>query len=155
MRLKEDRFSGFIAQCWPYLLGFGVVVLSPIVYYFSVAPVQPLYPRCHFFPEPLYYHRARNLPFPTITLKSLDNFAIYLPIAILGVSLFAIVTNYLKEKDNGASAYTKLQNQRGQGFLIAFSLLAMAMYLKGVARVGVIQMYLATIPTILLTALLF
>ena len=154
VRLKEDRFSGFIAQCWPYLLGFGVVVLSPIVYYFSVAPVQPFIHDVIFFPSH-YYHRARNLPFPTITLKSLDNFAIYLPIAILGVSLFAIVTNYLREKDNGASAYTKLQNQRGQGFLIAFSLLAMAMYLKGVVRVGVIQMYLATIPTILLTALLF
>jgi hypothetical protein len=154
LRLKDKRLKGFMSAFWPYLVGFALVTVPPALYYLSVAPLHPLLYDIVIFPGK-YYHHARNLPFPGITLKRFENSAVYLPIAIVGLSLYAVVVTYLRMRDNKASGLSEREQQRHCGFLIAFGLLTVAMYFKGLVRVGVIQMYLATIPSVLLAALLF
>jgi hypothetical protein len=154
IRFKSGRMRAFLSAFWPYLPGFALVTLPPALYYLSVAPLHPLIHDIILFPS-RYYHRARNLPFPAITLDDLDNLAVYLPIAVVGISLYVVVANCLRMRDSNASAQSKLERQRQCGFLVAFGLLALAMYFKGIVRISVIQMYLTIIPSLLLAAALF
>jgi hypothetical protein len=154
IRLKAKRLRAFMSAFWPYLPGFALVTLPPALYYLSVASLHPLVHDIILFPS-RYYHSARNLPFPAITLKGFDNFAVYLPIAVVGISLYAVVAERLRARDNKASAQSELEQQRRCGFLIAFSLLALVMYFKAFVRLGLVQMYLAITPSLLLAAALF
>jgi hypothetical protein len=154
IRLKGKRLRAFVSAFWPYLPGFALVTLPPALYYLSVAPLHPLIHDIVLFPSK-YYHRARNLPFPAITLKGFDTFAVYLPIALVGISLYAVVTGLLRMRDHEASAQSKSEQQQRYGFLVAFGLLTFVMYFKGFVRISVIQMYLAIIPSLLLAAALF
>jgi hypothetical protein len=154
IRLKGKRLRAFVSSFWPYLPGFALVTLPPALYYLSVASLHPLVHDIILYPS-RYYHRARNVPFPAISLEDFDNFAVYLPIAAVGISLYAIVADRLRARDNKASAQSELEQQRRCGFLIAFSLLALVMYFKGFVRIAVIQMYLAITPSLLLAAALF
>lgn len=154
VQVKGNKMRAFASTFWPYLAGFLAVILPPAFYYLSVAPLHPLLYDIFIF-QSKYYHRARNLPFPGISLRSLHNFAIYLPIAAIGVSAYAVLAGPLGTRASQPSA-RKISNEPGlRGFLIAFGFLTIAMYLKGLVRVSVIQMYLATIPSLLLIAALF
>jgi len=154
MRLKDNRWRAFVSGFLPYLPGFALVTLPPALYYLSVAPLHPLIHDVVLFPSK-YYHRARNLPFPAVTLKGFDNFAVYLPIALVGISLYAVVAGLLRMRDQEGSAQSKSEEQQRYGFLVAFGLLTFVMYFKGFVRISVIQMYLAIIPSLLLAAALF
>ena len=74
---------------------------------------------------------------------------------MVGISFYAVVTGFLKMRDHEASAQSKSEEQQRYGFLVAFGLLTFAMYFKGFIRISVVQMYLAIIPSLLLTAALF
>jgi hypothetical protein len=154
LQVKGNKMRAFASTFWPYLVGFLVVTLPPAFYYLSVAPLHPLLYDIFIFPSK-YYHRARNLPFPGVSLRSLHNFAIYLPIAAVGVSAYAVLADSLRKRNSETSARKTSNEPRLYGFLIAFGLLTIVMYLKGSVRVSVIQMYLATIPSLLLIAALF
>jgi hypothetical protein len=154
LRLKGNRLRAFVSAFWPYLLGFALVTLPPALYYLSVAPLHPFIHDVILYPSK-YYHRARNLPFPRIFLKGLDNFAAYLPIAVVGISLYAVVADRLGAPDNEARAQNVSGEESQYGFLIAFALLTLVMYFKGFVRISVTHMYLATIPSLLLAAALF
>jgi len=154
VRLDDKRLRVFMSAFWPYLAGFALLTLPPALYYLSVASLHPLIHDVILFPGK-YYHSARNLPFPPITLKGLDNFAVYVPIAVFGLSVYAVAVAYLRMRDNNASALNKHEQQRQCGFLIAFGLLTMAMYCKGFVRIHPIQLYVATIPSLLVIAVLF
>lgn len=149
------RLGAFASAFWPYLFGFVVVILPPAVYYFSVAP---LYPFIHdFILYPLkYYHRGRNLPYPAIRMFSIDELADYLPIAIVGVSFLVVLTHRIR---GGMKAESRnevdFSERKREGFLIAFGLLALVMYFKGFVRISPVQLYLCTIPSLLLVAVLF
>jgi hypothetical protein len=135
-------------------VGFLAITLPAVFYYLSVAPLHPLLYDIFIF-QSKYYHRARNLPFPGISLKRLYNFAIYLPIAVVGTSMYAVLAGALKASNSQPSARNNANEPDLRGFLIAFGLLTIAMYLKGFVRVGVTQMFLATVPSLLLLAALF
>jgi hypothetical protein len=154
MRRKDNRWRTFVSGFSPYLPGFALVTLPPARYYLSVAPLHPLIHDVVLFPSK-YYHRARNLPFPAVTLKGFDNFAVYLPIALVGISLYAVVAGFLRIRDHEGSAQSKSEEQQRYGFLVAFGLLTFVMYFKGFVRVAIVQMYLAIIPSLLLAAALF
>ena len=130
------------------------MTLPPALYYLSVAPLHPLIHDVVLFPSK-YYHRARNLPFPAYTLNGFEIFAVYLPIALVGLSLYAVVAGLLRTRDHEGSAQSKSEEQQRYGFLVAFGLLTFVMYLKGFVRVAIVQMYLAIIPSLLLAAALF
>jgi hypothetical protein len=132
----------FTSIFWPYLLAFALLTLVPALYYFSLAPAAALLHDIILFPGK-YYARARNMPFPPLSVKGLENLGIYLPIAIACMSLYGLV-----KVGFGAVKEWK-------GFLITFGLLLGVMYVKGLVRVSVVQMYLAIIPSLLLIAVLF
>lgn len=137
-----NRLRRFTSIFWPYLLGFALLTLVPALYYFSVAPAAALFHDIILFPGK-YYARARNMPFPPLSVKGLENLGIYLPIAIACIALYGLL-----KLGFGAVKEWK-------GFLITFGLLLGVMYLKGLVRVSVVQMYLAIIPSLLLIAVLF
>jgi hypothetical protein len=148
-----NRLRRFAAVFWPYVLGFALLTTLPALYYVSVAPLAPLVHDIILFPSK-YYHRGRNLPFPPLYLKGLENLGIYLPIAIAGMSLYALVQGHFRAGGDAGSAERIPEEQRWHGFLITFGLLLLVMYLKGLVRVALVQMYLAIIPSILLVAVL-
>jgi hypothetical protein len=145
------RFASII---WPYLLGFAVLTLPPLIYYFSVAPVGPLVHDMILYPA-RYYHRGRNLPFPGVRVHTLENLGIYVPIAIAGLSLYVGGAAYLRVRKNAFDSKETLKQQSWLGFLVTFALLTVAMYLKGFVRVSLFQMYLAIVPSLILIAVLF
>jgi hypothetical protein len=144
----------FASTFVPYLLGFAVMILPPVLYYLSVASVHPFIRDIVFYPSK-YYHSGRNLPFPGITLKQFDNSTVYAIILIVCISLGVVVVHLLRVRGTGESSF---QDQRGErnwyGFLIAFGFLALGMYFKGLVRLTLIHLYLAIIPSLLLLAML-
>jgi hypothetical protein len=145
------RFASII---WPYLLGFAVFTLPPLIYYFSVAPLGPLVHDMILYPA-RYYHRGRNLPFPGVHVHTIENLGIYTPIAIAGLSLYLAGAAYLHARKNAFDFKETLKQQSWLGFLVTFALLTVAMYLKGLVRVSLFQMYLAIVPSLVLIAVLF
>jgi len=151
----SNRLRAFASCFWPYLLGFAVVTLPALLYYLSVAPLHPLVHDIIVYPGK-YYHRGRNLPFPRIYLKGLDNFGVYLPIVIVGISLYVTVARRLRADGTGASGLQSMPEEESwHGLLVVFGLLAFVMYFKGLVRVSPAHLYLSIIPSLLLIAVLF
>jgi hypothetical protein len=150
----SNTLRSFVSTFWPYLLGFTLLVILPALYYLYVAPLGPLFHDVILFPSK-YYHRGRDLPFPPLYLRGLENLGIYLPIAIAGMSLYALLEGHRLAGANSAPAEEILQERRWQGVLVTFGLLLVVMYLKGLVRVALVQMYLAIIPSIILVAVLY
>jgi hypothetical protein len=150
-----NRLRIFASTIWPYLLGFALLTVPPALYYLSVAPLAPLLHDIVLYPSK-YYHRSRNLPFPAIDLKGLENLGVYLPIAIACVTLYAVVRSFLQARGHTAAGAESIPREDAwRGFLITFGLLLVVMYLKGVVRVSPGQVHLAVIPSLLLIAVLF
>jgi hypothetical protein len=140
---------------WPYLLGFAVLTLPPALYYLSVAPLHSFVHDIILYPA-RYYGRGRGLPFPGIYLKGLENLEIYLPIVVIGVSLYVAVARHLGARGKGEfSSQSISEEQDWHGFLITFGLVALIMYCKGFVRVSLAEMYLSIVPSFLLIAVLF
>jgi hypothetical protein len=150
-----NRLRIFASTFWPYLLGFALLTVPPALYYLSVAPLTPLLHDIVLYPAH-FYHRSRNLPFPAIDLRSLENLGVYLPIAIACVTLYVLVRSFLQTRGTAASGAESIQRDDAwRGFLITFGLLLVVMYLKGLVRVSPGQVNLAVIPSLLLIAVLF
>ena len=144
-----NRLRVFASACWPYLLGFAVVTLPPALYYLSVAPFRFFVHDMILYPG-RYYYRGRNLPFPGIYLKELENLGLYLPVVIAVFSLYVAFAPRLKDR-----LKTQASIEKWQALLVIFGLLAAVMYFKGSVRVALAQMYLCMVPSVLLIAVLF
>jgi hypothetical protein len=151
----SHRVSEFKSTFWPYLLGFALLTLPPAIYFISIVPLASLTHDIILYPAH-YYHRARGLPFPGIPIERIDNLGVYLPILIVAASLFVLaVPHRLGAGSKGSSALHHGSDKAYlRGFLIMFSLLTSAMYLKGLVRVSPVQMYLSIVPSLLLIAVL-
>lgn len=139
----------FVSAFWPYLAGFGLVALFPVLYYLSVARLNSIAHDVVVFPRK-YYYRSRNLPFPKVTLKYFENIGVYLPLAIAAMTLYALARQRARR-----NAPSTIGERKWDGFLITFGLMLAVMYLKGIIRIAPIQMYLAIVPSLLLIAVLF
>jgi len=149
-----NRLRIFASTFWPYLLGFALLTVPAALYYFSVAPLAPLLHDSIFLGK--NYHRIRNLPFPAIDLRGLENLAVYLPIAIACLSLYILVKSFSQTGGHAvSSAESTRRDNAWRGFLITFGLLLVVMYLKGLVRVSPGQVHLAVIPSLLLIGGLF
>ena len=151
----SNGLRAFGSALWPFLLGFVIVTLPPAIFYLSVAPLHPLIYDIFLFPSK-YYYRGRALPFPPVTLKQIDNSTIYSIVAICGLSIYVLLRDHFITRSNGTASRQNAPKQRSwQGFLIAFTLLTLAMYFKGFVRISLIQLYLSIIPALLVLAVLF
>jgi hypothetical protein len=153
--LKDEpgRWRMFASALWPYLLAFTVVTLPVALFYLSVAPIQPFVHDIIVYPSK-FYPRTRKLPFPGMHPRQFEDLEIYLPLVAVGLSIYAVVFRRLGYRS--AKALISLSEDEGWlGFLITFGLLALVMYGKGLVRVAIGQMYIANVPSLLLTAVLF
>ena len=156
LRRKEisNAVTIWLSQLWPYILGFTVGALPPAFYYLAVAPVRALVHDVFIYPKK-YYFRGRNLPFPGINIHSVENLGVYLPILTACVALFVFAARYFLPRGENLADGAKVPNRQAwSGFLLTFGLITLAMFFKGFVRVGIIQMYLAIIPSLLLLAVL-
>jgi hypothetical protein len=150
-----SRLRNFASALWPLLLGFAAVTLPAALCFLSVAPIQPFVHDMIVYPS-RYYRRSRNLPFPGIHRKTLENLEIYLPIVLAGVSLYlALTPRSAAQSKNSLRLRDLTENQKWRGFLVTFGLLAGIMYLKGLVRVSLAHMYLSIVPSLLLIAVLY
>jgi len=155
LRDESSRLRTFASTFWPYLLGLALLTFPPALYYLAVAPVYPLVRDIILF-SVRYYHRNRNLPFPGISLKTLDSLEVYLPIVVVGISLYVAVAIHLQRRARGAlNSQSISEDQNWLGFLLTFGLLSLAMYCKGFVRISLGEMYLSIVPSFLLIAVLF
>jgi hypothetical protein len=153
LRFKTNRASAFFSAFWPYLAAFIIVILPPALYYRSVSSFDPLLFDVVKYPG-LYYHRARNLPFPGIGIKSFDNVSIYLPIPVIALSFYCFAIIFRRPANDKETLSNRETRQLG-GFFFSFALLALAMCSKDLVRTSVTNCYLAAIPCLLLVATLF
>lgn len=151
----SNRLRAFGSAFWPCLLGFVSLTLPPAIYYFSVAPLHPLIYDIFLFPSK-YYYRGRALPFPPVTLKQIDNSTIYSILVICVIAIYVLLRQHFLARSGDRPNHQETPKQRSwQGFLIAFTLLTLAMYFKGFVRISLIQLYLSIIPALLVLAILF
>jgi hypothetical protein len=144
---RDSGLRSYASAVWPYMLGFALLTVPAAIYYLSVASAAPLLHDILLYPSK-YYRRDRSLPFPRT--RRLENLGVYLPILIAAFSLYSVVK--VSPRSSGDALH--LTRQR-QGYLVTFGLLLAVMYLKGLVRVSIIQIYLAIIPSLLLMAVLF
>jgi hypothetical protein len=135
----------------PYVIGVLAVFLPPAVLYLSVSPIHPFVHDIFLYPSK-YYARARRLPFPGIHWRSLENMALYLPVLVAILSLYYVMADEDRSRDDGDNI---VQNHRWIGFLILFGLLSTVFYFKGIIRISVGQMLLSLVPTVLSIAVLY
>ena len=153
MRCKTNRLRTILSSFWPYLPGFAIVTLPALLYFLSVARLQFVIQDLVFVAQ--NYRRGRSLPFPAISLKHLENLAIYLPLAALGLSAYPLLATSTAPQARKPSLSTPVDNPEYRGFLICFGLLTIAMFFKGLVRTGIIMMFLSILPSMLLTAALY
>lgn len=151
----SSRLYAAASALWPYLLGAALMIVLPALYYLSVAPFHDFAFDMIIYPS-RYYHGGRNLPFPGIDLKGLENLEVYLPVAAIAISLYVAFAGLFGARRNDAVGSRSMSEQKKwQGFLLTFALLALVMYLKAFVRISVYQLNLCIIPSLLLIAVLF
>jgi hypothetical protein len=146
------RVRALASLLGPYILGFALMIIPPLVYYLTVAPLRFLVHDMFGYPSK-YYYRGRNLPFPEIDIHSVENLGIYLPLVIAAVSIYVAVSRRAYRK-NHATTQGAPGAANWYGLLVTYGFLTAALYLKGYVRVTLFQMYLAIIPSVLLLAVL-
>jgi hypothetical protein len=136
-----------------YSLGIAALFLPPALLYLAVAPIHPFVHDIFLYPVK-YYARARRVPFPGIRWRSLENLAVYLPVVVAILCVWALVTK-ARDRDRAANADDIAQHQDRMGALILFGLLGTVFFFKGVVRISVAQMLLSLVPTVIALAVLY
>ena len=137
-----------------YSLGVAALFLPPVLLYLAVAPIHPFVHDIFLYPVK-YYARARRVPFPGIRWRSLENLAVYLPVVVAILCVWALVITKARDRDRAANADDIARNQDRMGALILFGLLGTVFFFKGVVRISVPQMLLAIVPTVIALAVLY
>ena len=151
----SKKITIFFSDIWPYLLGFSILTLPLAIYFLSVSAFYPML-RDVVILQYHNYYRGRNTPFPGLHLKYLDDLAVYLPIVTVVLSLFALRTAALAgDRDNSGDLHPESEERERKGLVIAFSLLAFAMFFKSYVRIGALPMFTSLLPCLLMTAVLF
>jgi hypothetical protein len=135
-----------------YSLGVAALFLPPALLYLSVAPIHPFVHDIILYPAK-YYARARRVPFPGIRWRSFENLAVYLPVVVALLCIYAVVIE--RDPDQPSGAEDVARNRDRRGFLILFGLLATAFYFKGIVRISVGQMLLSLVATVITLAVLY
>ena len=60
-----------------------------------------------------YYHSGRNLPFPGIDLKGLENLEVYLPIVAIAISFYVPLAGRFGAPGKDRPAYKARQRSEG------------------------------------------
>ena len=147
------RLATCLGSFWRYGLGFAAVLLLPAVYFLSVSPLHPLLLDV-FILQKKYYHRYRNLPFPHVGLRSLEQDAVYLPLIVAAFTLVLVVCLVRRPRQAHRQADENRPDHSLQMFLTAFGLLVFAMFFKGAIRVNMLHMYLAIVPATIVLAVI-
>jgi hypothetical protein len=149
------KWRAIVSALWPYLLGVALIIVFPALYYLSVAPFHDFAFDMIIYPS-RYYHRGRNLPFPGIGLRGLENLEVYLPVAAIVISLYVALGRRLAARSKDAVTLRSVsEEQKWHGFLLIFALLALVTYLKAYVRISVYHLVLCIVPSLLLIAVLF
>ena len=153
-RLPSARLHAAISMLVPYWLGITVIFLPVALLYLAVAPVHPFIHDIFLYPSK-YYLRARHLPFPDIQWRWLERIALYLPLPVVGLSLYSLFANAHRRANNVPDT-EELQKGEGQrGVLILFGLLTFLFYFKGLVRISIAQMLLALVSMVVTLAVLY
>ena len=154
-RATSKRMSVIASTLWPYVVGFAIPTLPAAVYFLSVSPAYPLIYDV-FILQVRNYSRGRNLPFPGIHFKTLDELAVYIPIITVTASFFALLSRSFRSHRNPMRSIEEHStNVERIGLIVTLSLLALVMLSKAYVRLGPLPIFPSLLPSILLMALLF
>jgi hypothetical protein len=152
---KEDGFRAWKRSgLLPYLAGIACVFLPPALLYLAIAPIHPFLHDIILYPTK-YYARARRLPFPGVRWRSLENMAVYLPIAVSALCLYSVITAKGRGETRATSTNGIVRSQTWTGFFVLFGLLSTVFYFKGIIRISIGQILLSLIPAVIALAVLY
>jgi hypothetical protein len=146
IRVVSQALRSFWSVYWPYLLGFAIPTLPPLVYYLAVAPISPLIHDVIIYPATIY-PRMRRLPLS-------GNVAVYLPIIISIFSLLLLLLRRRRMDRNLPSTEQTAPPRNWQPFVWTFAILVIVLYFKGYVRISPLQMYLSSVCFLPLLAVL-
>jgi hypothetical protein len=139
---------------FPYLVGVLFVFLPPALLYLAIAPIHPFLHDIILYPTK-YYARARRLPFPGVRWRSLENMAVYLPIAVAALCLYSVITAKGRGETPATGTDSIGRSQSWTGFFVLFGLLSTVFYFKGIIRISIGQILLSLIPAVIALAVLY
>jgi hypothetical protein len=143
----SKALRSFWSVDWPYLLGFALLTFPPFLLYLAVAPISPLIHDAIIYPATLY-PRMRRLP-PS------GNIAVYLPVIISIFSLFLLLPKRKRMDGDTGGDIQQVPERRGwQPFVWTFGILVTVLYFKGYVRLSPSQMYLPSVCSFPLLAVL-
>jgi hypothetical protein len=152
---KEDGFRAWKRSgLLPYLVGVICVFLPPALLYLAIAPIHPFLHDIILYPTK-YYARARRLPFPGVRWRSLENMAVYLPIAVAVLCLYSVITAKARGEIRATGTDSIGRSQSWTGFFVLFGLLSTVFYFKGIIRISIGQILLSLIPAVIALAVLY
>ena len=148
----SPRVPFLLEKAWPLAAGFAAVSVPCALCYLLFAPLHPIVFDILIYPAA---HSGPRIPllFPPATVNNLENVEIFLLVAIMAVALLAAVFPGFRSASGRLSGDDR-EMRRYRGFLFAFGLLVFAMYFTGIVHVGLGQIYLSIVPSLLLVALL-
>jgi hypothetical protein len=142
----SKALRSFWSLYWPYSLGFSIPTLLPLLYYLTAGPITPLVHDVIVYPATLY-PRMRRLPLSW-------NVAVYLPILISIFSLFLLLVRRNKMAHDANRIEQVPDQQDWQPFVWTFAILVAVLYFKGFVRISPLQMYLSSVCSFPLLAVL-
>ena len=150
-----SHLKTFLSRFWLCLAGFAVVTLPPALYFVAHSSISPLINDI-FILQGRNYHRGRNLPFPAPHWASLEQMQVYLPLLAIGLALYVIWSSRNQPRgDEDLDPKGEAGGRNWMPVLVIFGITAFVLYFKGIVRVTPLSMYLATVPSLVILAVLF
>lgn len=151
--LLQYRTSGksprrFVEQMCMYPVGIAVIAVPALIAYLRVAPIHDVLYDIVLYPA-RYYHAARHMPWPRLQRTSLADCEVYVLPVLMLFALYPAVRKIWRRSEQTSSVAGWIN------LLVAFSMAAIVLYMKGSVRPGAGQMFTSTMPSIFLLAVLF
>ena len=129
--------SVIASTIWPYVAGFAIPTLPAVVYFLSVSPAYPLIYDVVIL-QARNYSRGRNLPFPGIHFKTLDELVVYVPIVTFGASILALLSRRFQNPTGARGKHREHSaDVERNGLIVTLSLLALVMFFQGLRARGI------------------
>jgi len=138
---------------WSYVVGFAIPVVPAALAYLSVAPLHDLLYDVVIY-NAKYYRFGRGLPLPKLVFgEAFENIVVYVLPVLIALGLWMAIDYSLRRRKETNASVVRLPEW--VNLLIAASITAAFLYVKGIVRLSAGQMYGSTMPCILVAAILF
>lgn len=153
-RVSKESVRSLLATIFgPYVVTFLIVTLPAVIAYLAVAPLHDLLYDVVIY-NAKYYRAGRGLPFPKLEMgPNFENVVVYVLPLLIALGMWLAANWLMKRRATPSKQFAREID--AANLMIALSVIAATMYIKGFIRITAGQMNGSTIPCILIGAILF